>query len=161
MVDWQMSKAANSDGIPHSKAHYIINPCATRTCSSVGWWRTATRRQHVFIRFLLYRTSVNRVITSSLLLLSNTRVSEAQNTLWHEEEVARISLRRIQACEQRSICSSCRILTSSFFTAYSQAHSGHSHLNVSKRPGRKNHLSLTAYSSPSQTSKLKKLMPYS
>ncbi|KAH9971917.1 hypothetical protein BGW80DRAFT_1317168 [Lactifluus volemus] len=40
------------------------------------------------------------------------------------------------------------------------AHSGHSHLNVTKRPGRKNRLSLTAYSSPSQTAKLKKLMPY-
>ncbi|KAI0259834.1 hypothetical protein BC834DRAFT_904202 [Gloeopeniophorella convolvens] len=32
---------------------------------------------------------------------------------------------------------------------------------VSTRPGRKNKLSLTAYSSPSQTAKLKKLMPYS
>ena len=162
MVDWQMSKAANSDGINwHSKAHYIINPCATRTCfSAAGWRRTATR-QHVFNRFLPYRTPVNRVIASSLLLLSNAWVSEAQNSLWHKKEVARIGIRRIQACEQRSICSSCWILTSSFFTAYSQAHSGHSHLNVSKRPGRKNRLSLTAYSSPSQTSKLKKLMPYS
>jgi ribosomal protein L35 len=43
---------------------------------------------------------------------------------------------------------------------FCQAHSGHSHLNVSKRPGRKNRLSLTAYSSPPQTAKLKKLMPY-
>ncbi|KAH9969498.1 hypothetical protein BC827DRAFT_1120727 [Russula dissimulans] len=44
---------------------------------------------------------------------------------------------------------------------FKRAHAGHSHLNVSKRPGRKNRLSLTAYSSPSQTAKLKKLMPYS
>ncbi|KAI0004608.1 hypothetical protein BJV74DRAFT_762911 [Russula compacta] len=44
---------------------------------------------------------------------------------------------------------------------FKRAHSGHSHLNVSKRPGRKNRLSLTAYSSPSQTAKLRKLMPYS
>ncbi|KAI0252445.1 hypothetical protein BJV78DRAFT_356858 [Lactifluus subvellereus] len=44
---------------------------------------------------------------------------------------------------------------------FKRAHAGHSHLNVSKRPGRKNRLSLTAYSAPSQTAKLKKLMPYS
>ncbi|KAI0304503.1 hypothetical protein B0F90DRAFT_1625889, partial [Multifurca ochricompacta] len=43
---------------------------------------------------------------------------------------------------------------------FKRAHAGHSHLNVTKRPGRKNQLSLTAYSSPSQTAKLKKLMPY-
>jgi len=133
-----------------------------RGLSSPLRWRTATtRRQHVFIRFLLYCTSVHRVISSSLLLLSSTWVSEAQNSLWHEKEVARNRLRRVQACQQCSIRSPCRILTSFFFTIYSQAHSGHSHLNVSKRPGRKNRLSLTAHSSPSQTSKLKKLMPYS
>ncbi|KAI9465597.1 hypothetical protein BJY52DRAFT_1245031 [Lactarius psammicola] len=44
---------------------------------------------------------------------------------------------------------------------FKRAHAGHSHLNVTKRPGRKNCLSLTAYSAPSQTAKLKKLMPYS
>jgi hypothetical protein len=37
---------------------------------------------------------------------------------------------------------------------------GHSHLNVSKRPGRKNRLSGTAYSNSMQTSMLKKLLPY-
>ncbi|ETW81708.1 hypothetical protein HETIRDRAFT_173387 [Heterobasidion irregulare TC 32-1] len=43
---------------------------------------------------------------------------------------------------------------------FKRAHAGHSHLNVSKRPGRKNQLAQAAYSSTSQTSKLKKLMPY-
>ena len=81
----------------------------------VGERRTATRRQHVFIRFLLYRTSVHRVITSSLLLLSHTWVSEAQDSLWHKKEVARISLRRIQACQQRSLRSPCRIVTFFFY----------------------------------------------
>ena len=61
-------------------------------------WLANGELQHVFIHFLLYRTSVHRVITSSLLLLSHTWVSEAQDSLWHKKEVARISLRRIQAC---------------------------------------------------------------
>ncbi|KAI0322360.1 hypothetical protein OF83DRAFT_798269 [Amylostereum chailletii] len=44
---------------------------------------------------------------------------------------------------------------------FKRAKAGHSHLNVNKRPGRKNSLSQTAYSSGAQTPKLKKLMPYS
>ncbi|KAI0036442.1 hypothetical protein K488DRAFT_41101 [Vararia minispora EC-137] len=36
----------------------------------------------------------------------------------------------------------------------------HHHLNVTKRPGRKNKLGLTAYSNSSQTPRLKKLLPY-
>lgn len=42
-----------------------------------------------------------------------------------------------------------------------KAHAGHSHLNVGKRPDRKNRLSQLAYSSPTQTAILKKAMPYS
>lgn len=71
----------------------------------------ATRRQHVFFRFLLYGTSVHRAITSSLLHFSNTWVSEAQNSLWHKKEVARISLRRVQACQRHSIRSPCQVVT--------------------------------------------------
>ncbi|KAH0832118.1 hypothetical protein J3R83DRAFT_13027, partial [Lanmaoa asiatica] len=41
-----------------------------------------------------------------------------------------------------------------------QAHANHSHKNVSKRPARKNNLAQTAYSSQSQTTTLKKLLPY-
>ncbi|KAH7922936.1 hypothetical protein BV22DRAFT_1016262 [Leucogyrophana mollusca] len=43
---------------------------------------------------------------------------------------------------------------------FKRAHAGHSHLNVSKRPGRKNSLAQTAYSHTAQTPKLKKLLPY-
>ncbi|KAH7915427.1 hypothetical protein BJ138DRAFT_1141716 [Hygrophoropsis aurantiaca] len=43
---------------------------------------------------------------------------------------------------------------------FKRAHAGHSHLNVSKRPGRKNYLSQTAYSHGEQTPTLKKLLPY-
>ncbi|KIM56095.1 hypothetical protein SCLCIDRAFT_17236 [Scleroderma citrinum Foug A] len=43
---------------------------------------------------------------------------------------------------------------------FKRAHAGHAHLNVVKRPGRKNHLGETAYSSNTQTSILKKLLPY-
>ncbi|KAI6114333.1 hypothetical protein F5141DRAFT_1001844 [Pisolithus sp. B1] len=43
---------------------------------------------------------------------------------------------------------------------FKRAHAGHAHLNVTKRPGRKNHLGETAYSSSTQTSVLKKLLPY-
>ncbi|KLO08672.1 ribosomal protein L35 [Schizopora paradoxa] len=45
--------------------------------------------------------------------------------------------------------------------AFKRAKAGHSHLNVSKRPDRKNRLSQLAYSSPTQTAILKKAMPYS
>ncbi|KAI0061421.1 hypothetical protein BV25DRAFT_1886685 [Artomyces pyxidatus] len=44
---------------------------------------------------------------------------------------------------------------------FKRPQAGHSHMNVSKRPGRKNRLGLTAYSNAGQTPKLKKLMPYS
>ncbi|KAH7885209.1 hypothetical protein F5I97DRAFT_1811391 [Phlebopus sp. FC_14] len=43
---------------------------------------------------------------------------------------------------------------------FKRAHANHSHLNVSKRPGRKNELAQTAYSRGSQTPTLKKLLPY-
>ncbi|TFY82468.1 hypothetical protein EWM64_g1543 [Hericium alpestre] len=43
---------------------------------------------------------------------------------------------------------------------FKRAHAGHHHLNVTKRPGRKNALGQTAYSHGAQTPKLKKLMPY-
>lgn len=45
--------------------------------------------------------------------------------------------------------------------AFKRARAGHSHLNVGKRPDRKNRLSQLAYSSSTQTSILKKAMPYS
>lgn len=41
-----------------------------------------------------------------------------------------------------------------------QAQAAHHHLNVSKRPGRKNQLAQTAYSTSTQTTKLHKLLPY-
>ena len=41
-----------------------------------------------------------------------------------------------------------------------QAKAGHKHLNVNKSPARKNALGQTAYSNASQTSQLKKLLPY-
>ncbi|KIJ62649.1 hypothetical protein HYDPIDRAFT_93969 [Hydnomerulius pinastri MD-312] len=43
---------------------------------------------------------------------------------------------------------------------FKRAHANHSHLNMTKRPGRKNNLNQTAYSSPTQTAILKKLLPY-
>ncbi|KAG1784647.1 uncharacterized protein HD556DRAFT_1251009 [Suillus plorans] len=43
---------------------------------------------------------------------------------------------------------------------FKRAHAAHAHLNVAKRPGRKNALCQTAYSSGAQTPTLKKLMPY-
>ncbi|KDR82848.1 hypothetical protein GALMADRAFT_56985 [Galerina marginata CBS 339.88] len=46
-------------------------------------------------------------------------------------------------------------------TSFKRGKAGHSHLNVTKAPGRKNRLSTTAYSTPAQTHKLKKLLlPY-
>jgi len=42
----------------------------------------------------------------------------------------------------------------------SQGKAGHSHLNASKSPARKNRLSQTAYSEGRQTVNLKKLLPY-
>ncbi|KAI0043446.1 hypothetical protein FA95DRAFT_1498625 [Auriscalpium vulgare] len=44
---------------------------------------------------------------------------------------------------------------------FKRAHAGHSHLNVSKRPGRKNRLALNAHSNAAQEPRLKRLMPYS
>ena len=41
-----------------------------------------------------------------------------------------------------------------------QGKAGHSHLNTSKSPARKNRLSQTAYSEGRQTVNLKKLLPY-
>ncbi|KIK99846.1 hypothetical protein PAXRUDRAFT_822297 [Paxillus rubicundulus Ve08.2h10] len=43
---------------------------------------------------------------------------------------------------------------------FKRAHANHSHLNVTKRPGRKNNLAQTAYSKTTQTATLKKLLPY-
>ncbi|EIM85742.1 uncharacterized protein STEHIDRAFT_58619 [Stereum hirsutum FP-91666 SS1] len=43
---------------------------------------------------------------------------------------------------------------------FKRAHAYHQHLNVGKRPGRKNRLAQGTYSHGPQTSKLKKLMPY-
>ncbi|KAF9483479.1 hypothetical protein BDN70DRAFT_799676 [Pholiota conissans] len=46
-------------------------------------------------------------------------------------------------------------------TAFKRGKAGHSHMNVSKSPVRKNRLSATAYSNATQTHKLKKLLlPY-
>ncbi|KAF9565733.1 hypothetical protein CPC08DRAFT_759371 [Agrocybe pediades] len=45
--------------------------------------------------------------------------------------------------------------------AFKRGKAGHSHMNVSKPPARKNRLSTTAYSNSAQTHKLKKLLlPY-
>ncbi|KAF8798970.1 hypothetical protein BYT27DRAFT_7122302 [Phlegmacium glaucopus] len=45
--------------------------------------------------------------------------------------------------------------------SFKRAKAFHSHLNVAKSPAQKNRLSTTAYSNPSQTHKLKKLLlPY-
>ncbi|KAI8994146.1 hypothetical protein BD414DRAFT_481548 [Trametes punicea] len=43
---------------------------------------------------------------------------------------------------------------------FKRGRAGHKHLNVNKSPARKNFLSQTAYSHGSQTSRLKKLLPY-
>ncbi|EJF63481.1 hypothetical protein BD309DRAFT_862232 [Dichomitus squalens] len=43
---------------------------------------------------------------------------------------------------------------------FKRGKAGHKHLNVNKSPARKNALGQTAYSNPSQTSRLKKLLPY-
>ncbi|KAF9221553.1 ribosomal protein L35 [Gyrodon lividus] len=43
---------------------------------------------------------------------------------------------------------------------FKRAHANHSHLNVTKRPGRKNNLAQIAYSNATQTATLKKLLPY-
>ncbi|KAJ8080557.1 hypothetical protein PM082_017391 [Marasmius tenuissimus] len=46
-------------------------------------------------------------------------------------------------------------------TQFKRAHAAHSHLNVSKPPARKNRLAQTAYATPKQANKLKKLLlPY-
>ncbi|KAF9267409.1 hypothetical protein L218DRAFT_955299 [Marasmius fiardii PR-910] len=46
-------------------------------------------------------------------------------------------------------------------TQFKRGKAGHSHLNVHKSPARKNSLSQTAYSTPAQSNKLKKLLlPY-
>ncbi|KAF8158116.1 hypothetical protein B0H34DRAFT_749559 [Crassisporium funariophilum] len=46
-------------------------------------------------------------------------------------------------------------------TVFKRGKAGHSHMNVSKRPGQKNRLSTTAYSTSAQTQKLRKvLLPY-
>ncbi|PPQ91680.1 hypothetical protein CVT25_012893 [Psilocybe cyanescens] len=46
-------------------------------------------------------------------------------------------------------------------SAFKRGKAGHSHLNTSKTPARKNRLSTTAYATPAQTHKLKKLLlPY-
>ncbi|KJA21243.1 hypothetical protein HYPSUDRAFT_141070 [Hypholoma sublateritium FD-334 SS-4] len=46
-------------------------------------------------------------------------------------------------------------------TSFKRGKAGHSHMNVSKSPVRKNRLSTTAYSTAAQTQKLKKLLlPY-
>ena len=74
-----------------------------------------TTHDDVFVRGFLYCTSVYRVITSSLLFLGNARVSEAQNSLGLKKEVARISVRRVQAREQHSIRSPCGIVTFFFY----------------------------------------------
>src|ERR1700722_27418 len=49
---------------------------------------------------------------------------------------------------------------SSLKLIFPQGKAGHVHLNVVKRPGRINRLGQTAYSTPTQTACLKKLLPY-
>ncbi|KZT09135.1 uncharacterized protein LAESUDRAFT_735444 [Laetiporus sulphureus 93-53] len=44
--------------------------------------------------------------------------------------------------------------------AFKRKHAGHKHLNVNKSSARKNFLGQTTYSEGSQTSKLRKLLPY-
>jgi hypothetical protein len=58
----------------------------------------------------LDRTSIYRIITSSLLFFRDARVSEAENSLGLKKEVACIGLRRVQARQYRSIRSARRII---------------------------------------------------
>jgi hypothetical protein len=79
---------------------YIIDPSRDRD-----------HHNHVRLCGFLDRTSIYRVITSSLLLFRDTRISEAKNSLGLKKEVACISLRRVQARQYRSIRSVRRIIT--------------------------------------------------
>lgn len=63
----------------------------------------STTTHDVRLRAFLDRTSIYRIITSSLLFFRDARVSEAENPLGFKKEVACISLRRIQARQCRSI----------------------------------------------------------
>ena len=87
---------------------YIINPFP----------RPRRHDDHVRLRVFLDRTSIYRVITSSFLFFRDPRVSETENSLGLEKEVACISLRRVQARQYRSIRSVRQIimiLSSPFF----------------------------------------------
>jgi hypothetical protein len=74
---------------------YIINPFRD----------LRVRDRHVRLRVFLDRTSIYRVITSSLFFFRDARISEAENSLGLKKEVACISLRRVQARQYRSISS--------------------------------------------------------
>jgi hypothetical protein len=65
---------------------------------------------HVRLRVFLDRTSIYRVITSSLLFFRDARVPEAENPLGFKKEVACIGLRHVQARQYRSIRSVRRII---------------------------------------------------
>jgi hypothetical protein len=93
------------------KGYYIINPSLTGQRNG----EITTSFDHVFVHALLDRTSVYRLITPSILFLCNAWVSEAQNSLWLEKEVARIGLRRVQARQRRSIRSPCWIVMFFFY----------------------------------------------
>ena len=81
-----------------TKVDYIINP------------RHDPDPDHVRLRVILDRTSIYRVVTSSLLFFRDARVPEAENSLGLKKEVACISLRRVQARQYRSIRSVRRII---------------------------------------------------
>jgi hypothetical protein len=89
--------------------YYIISHSPSP--SSAYSLALAAHEEHVFIRAFLYRTSIYRVVTSSLLFLCSARISEAQNSLGHEKEVACNSFGRIQARQQSSTRYPCRLVT--------------------------------------------------
>jgi hypothetical protein len=78
----------------------------TRGGTRVDYIINHFRDHHVRLRVFLDCTSIYRIITSSLLLFRDARLSEAENSLGLKKEVACISLRHVQArqyCSIRSV----------------------------------------------------------
>jgi hypothetical protein len=71
------------------RVDYVINPFRDRDCDyNYDFY-------HVRLCVFLERTSIYRVITSSLLFFRDARISKAENSLGLKKEVACISLRRV------------------------------------------------------------------
>ena len=84
-------------------------------------------------------------------------VSQAEITFRDKEEVEKSPERTFQT---REFLSPCFAAATPNPEREFQGKAGHSHLNTSKSPARKNRLSQTAYSEGRQTVNLKKLLPY-